>query len=411
MFGCGGSGETASEPAPQAEPAESAGGERPLPAPAQPGVDIEALFAREQAPQSVHLIGTPDGAVKARIEATTTPTVSIEEGFVAITAPNGPGEIQCFAYPERKDTADVLRILIDGTLVKGAPNHRWVDVHGDQVAGWPYVVARAHYLVDSPNGKMAGDFKVAASARGEATVACLYDAPGHYASFERVVRSLLESLDTAQNRELAKPLEAEITRTRLPGRMVSLSLDETHKKDGAEVVVNYDMTFTIGPEGKLDTNDDASTETFRKGRLESGTYAQSKLGQLEFALELTSKKDLYSVKGTLQDKPFNTEFSVAGGLPDGTRGDALVCDVHRGKKPNAELLGYLPGADPSGPTPMRFEKSPDPASHLRMTLGREQALVMDATVDDKCDLLKGTLRAGEVAIEVERIWIDAKKGK
>lgn len=369
------------------------------------------MFAAEQEPQAVHLISTPDGKVKGRIEATTTPTVTVEDGFVAITAPNGPSEVECITYPERKDTAEMLRVLADSTLGQAAPQHQWVDVHGDQVAGWPYFIARAHYLLDTPKGKVAGDFKIAASSLGETTVACLYDAPGHYASFERVVRSLLETLDTAENRELEKPLEAEITRTRLAGRMVSLSLNEKHKDGAAELVQSYDATLTIGPEGTLATNDDAKTETFRKGRLESGTYAQSEHGQLDYALELASKKDLYTVKGTLQDKPFNAEFTVAGGLPDGQRGDAVACAVHHGKKPNGEIFGYLPDADPSAPTSMRFEKSPDPTSHLRVSLGKEQGIVMDVTVDGDCEMTKGTLRAGEVAIEIERLWIHEKKGK
>jgi hypothetical protein len=411
LAGCGG-GSPEATPAPAPKPAETAGGEKPAAAvePA-PQADIAALFAQEQAQQSVHLISTADGKLRAQIEAATTPTVEPADGFVVITAPNGPTAIQCFAYPERKDTAEVLRVLAASTLGKAAPEHQWVDVHGDHANGWPYVIARAHYLVSTPQGKMAGDFKIASSSRGATTVACLYDAPGHYATFERVVRGLLETLDTAENRAEPKPLEAEITRTRLAGRMVSLSLHEKHKEGNAEVVEGYDASITIGPEGGLETNDDASTETYRKGRLESATYAQSKEGAIDYMLELASKKDLYTVAGTVQEKPFKADFAVAGGLPDPKRSDAVVCDVHRGKKPSGELLSYIPDADPSGPTPMTFEKSPTPGSHLRMSLGKMGAMVVDVTVDDDCEMVKGSMNAGGVAIEIERIWTDENKGK
>lgn len=406
--GCGG-GEPATTMAPEAKPAASSGGEQaaaPPKAEAPPPVDVAAMFAAEQAQQSIHLLSTPDGKLKARIEATTTPTVALEDGFVMITAPNGPTAVQCFAYPERKDTAEVLRILADSTVGKAAPQHRWVDVHGDQTAGWPYLVARAHYFVESPNGKMVGDFKIAASSRGETTLACLFDAPGHYASFERIVRGLLESLDTAENRERKEPMKAEITRTQLPGRMVSLSSNEKHKDGAAQVVYTYEAMLTVGPEGSLATSDDASTVTYRKGRVEKATYAQANHGEIDYSLELVSKKDLYTVTGTVQDKPFTTEFTVKGGLPDSERENAAACEVHRGKKPSNEVLGYIPDADPSVPTPMRFEKSPDPANHLRLLLGKLEGLTMDVTVDADCEMLKGTLRAGEVAIEIERLWVD-----
>jgi hypothetical protein len=88
-----------------------------------------------------------------------------------------------------------------------------------------------------------------------------------------------------------------------------------------------------------------------------------------------------------------------------------VCDVHRGKKPTGELLSYIPDADPSAPTPMTFEKSTVPGSHLRMSLGKMGAMVVDVTVDDDCEMVKGSMNAGGVAIEIERIWTDESKGK
>lgn len=412
LVGCGG-GSAPTTPAPEAKPVETAGEEQPAAAaePEAPKADIAALFAQEQAQQSIHLISTADGKLRAQIEAATTPSIEPADGFVVITAPNGPTAIQCFAYPERKDTAEVLRVLAATTLGKVAPEHQWVDVHGDQAGGWPYVVARAHYLVSTPQGKMAGDFKIASSSRGATTVACLYDAPGHYATFERVVRGLLETLDTAENRGLKKPLQADIMRTRLPGRMVSLAFHEKHKEGNAEVVEGYDATLTIGPEGGLETSDDASNETYRKGRLESGTYAATKEGAIDHMLKIASKKDLYTVEGTVQEKEFKAEFTVAGGLPDPKRSDAVVCEVHKGKRPKGELLSYMPEADPSAPTPMTFEKSADPASDLRMSLGKTGAMVVDVTVDDECELIKGTMNAGGVAIEIEQIWSSKSKGK
>jgi len=396
-FAVGCAGATTAAPG---KPGSSSGGE----ASSAGGVDVAALFAQEQEPQPVHELATPDGKLRARVEATTAPAVTLEDGYYAITAPNGPSAIQCFVYPERKDTAEVMRLLAEVTLAKNVPEHRWVEVHGDQVGGWGYLVARAHYVVESERGRLAGDFKIASSARGSSSVACIFDAPGHYASFERVLRGLLESLDTAENRTRKKPLEAEIVRTRLEGRMVTLSSSEQRKEGGDVLEQDYDASISLGPEGTLSVSDGASTSTFRKGRLVSASYAQAQHGQMDYALQLTSKDDTYTISGTLQDKPFKTEFTLPGGIPASERSDQLVCDVHKGKTPAVELLEYVPDADPAALTPTRIEKSPDAASHLRVTLGKAQSIVMEVLLDDACDFEKGTMRAGEAVIEVERLW-------
>jgi hypothetical protein len=129
LLGCGGGG---AAPA-QDKPAPSSGSEAP---PAGGGVDIAALFAQEQEPQPVHELALPDGKLRARVEASAPPSLTLEPGgYYAIVAPNGPSAIQCFVYAERKDTAEVMRILADSTIAKNVPKHQWVEVHGDQVAG------------------------------------------------------------------------------------------------------------------------------------------------------------------------------------------------------------------------------------------------------------------------------------
>jgi hypothetical protein len=395
---CAGSAKT-TEPA-----TASSAGDETAPHTEAPKVDLEALLGREIEPLPVHEVSTADGSLKAKMEASAAPLVTPGEGFVQLIAPLGEHALQCFVYPTAKDAGEVLRLLSDGTLKEAAPEHRWVDVHGNHAAGWPYIVARAHYWVNAPEGKLIGDYKIAVSVRGQTTATCLMDAPGHYKSFERALGVFLSSLDSAQNRELPKISRAEVTRTRIDGRMVGMS-QSVSMRDGKDTITRrWSTQMYIGPDGSLHTSDEASTETYRKGMLESGTYASASMGELAYSLELSLTKQKYQVKGTVQDKPITAEFEVKGGFLDSERSNALACEVHHGKKPRVEMLEYTPSANPTGPTPFVVEKSQVPEADLLATVGEKQAAQMLMRVDEECEVEKGTLKIGAVSLELERLW-------
>lgn len=389
---------------------DSSGGEQPSAGLSKQA--LEAMLAEELAEQPIHELSSPDGSVRARIEASATPTVTPGEGLVTIVAPFGSAPVQCMVFPERKDAADMVRLMVDATLAKVAPQHQWVEVHGDQVRGWPYLIGRAHYLAETERGKLFGDFKIASSTRGATSVVCVHDSPGHYAGFERVLRSLLDTLDSASSRALELLDEIEITRTRIPGRMVSMSVHELTLVKGARMIAAYEHTISIGAQGTLISSDDVSVRTYRKGLLQSATFVQASRGEIDYQLELNAgKKNHYSVTGTLQAKPFSAELDVPGGLLDDVKTDAIVCGVARGKKPTADMLDYAPDADPSAPTAMHFEKSQNAELPLHVTMGKDGAIQMDAALDDECKFRKAAIAMGEISIELERLWIEKPKTK
>jgi hypothetical protein len=383
---------------------ETSGAEQPpAPTPA-PKVDLEALLSQETEVLPTHEVATADGKLKAKMEASAAPMVTPGDGFTQLIAPFGEHAMQCFVYPSAKDAGEVLRLLSDGTLKEAAPEHRWVDVHGNQAGGWPYVIARAHYWVNGPEGKLIGDYKIAVSMRGQTTATCLMDAPGQYASFERALGVFLSSLDSAENRTLPKVDSAEVTRTRIEGRMVGIS-QSASLKDGKDTVTRrYSTQMYIAPDGSLHTSDEASTETFHRGKLQKGSYASASMGELAYSLELSSNKQKYQVKGTVQDKPVEAEFEVKGGILDSEHSNALACEVQQGKKPRVEMLEYTPSANPTGPTPFVVEKSPTADADLLATVGEKQAAQMLMHVDDKCEVERGTLKIGAVSLELERLW-------
>jgi hypothetical protein len=366
---------------------------------------LEADFAREAGELTTFEVLLPDGSVRARIEAAAPPQSSVDQERVSITAPFADGQaVQCFVYPRAMEGAELMRQLVSATLARNAPEHRWVDVHGGQANGWPYVIGRAHYVVDGPSGKGTGDFKIAVSVRDRTTVACGLDAPGYYASFERVLRGFLTSLDSASNRALPKPHSTEIARTRLAGQMVSLEATTEYKEARALVVEQRSMKLTIGDGGALVTSDEVSRRTYRKGKLETGTFSATSGGQKRLALELAFERRAYHVKGTAGDKGIEGEFTVEGGIPDAERARALACAVRDGKPPRAELHDYLPAVDPVGASTLIVERGQLPGTDLRLIVAALPDAPIDVKLDTACETERGTMQVGSTIVEIERLW-------
>jgi hypothetical protein len=374
------------------------------------GIDVEALLAKELDQQAIHPVVAADGSFKAKLEASSPPEVTVTEGGVAqISAPLGEYPLMCFVYDGAKDTGEVIRVMVENTLQKAAPHHQFVDVRGDQVEGWGYVVARAHYLIDSPKGKMVGDFKIAASVKNETTVMCLLDAPGLYGTFERALRGFLGTLDVKKAKKLPKPSEVSITRGQMPGHIVTISRSYETKQGGKRIVAKFTTSLSLGAEGTLGTSDDASTEIFTKGALDSGTYASQSGGHMEYSLTLKKENKSYKVAGTVQDKPVAAEFPAEAGFLDNDKSNAEVCKVRDGKAPSVSLVDYSPDLDPIHPSTTVIEKNGTPDGDVKMRLQGAEGAEMLMRLDEKCDLAGGTMKLGPVSMEIERLWHEKPK--
>jgi hypothetical protein len=383
----------------KAQPAEEA---------AAAGIDARALLAAELEPQATHPVAAADGSFKATLEASAPPQLTAGEGFVQVQAPLGQYPLMCFVYASAKDAGEVIRVMVENTLKKAAPNHQFVDVRGDQVEGWGYVAARANYLVDTAQGKLLGDFKIAASVRDETTVVCLLDAPGLYGTFERSVRGFLGSLQVKKSKKAPRPIEVSITRGQMPGRMVTISRSLELKKGKQTASFSLSTSLSIGAEGTLSTSDDVSTEIFTKGGLDSGKYMSSSGGQVEYDLELKKENKTYKVSGTVQDKPVASEFPAEPAFLDDDRESVEICKVRDGKAPQVSLVDYSPDIDPLHPSTTVIEKNGTPEGDVKLRLqGAEAEMLM--RLDDKCDLAAGSMKLGPVSLQIERIFHEKSK--
>jgi hypothetical protein len=372
------------------------------------GIDTQALLAVELEPQKTHPVVATDKSFKATLEASSAPQVVAGEGYQQITAPLGEHALVCIVYPGAKDAGELLRVMVENTLTKAAPNHQWVDVRGDQEKGWGYVAARAHYLVDGPKGKLLGDFKIATSVREETTVVCLLDAPGLYGTFERTLRGFLGSL-AVKKQVKPKPAEASITRGQIPGRMVNIDRTYHLNKGKTKVALKFSTMLAINPEGKLAISDGASAEVYAKGALESGQYASLSDGHALYNIALARENQTYKVSGTMQDKPVASEFSADTVLLDRERSTAEICKVRNGKLPQVALADYNPESDPLRPSTTVFEKNGTPDGDVRLTTPGAANTQMFMRLDKQCEIAGGVVKVGTISVELERLW--QQKGK
>jgi hypothetical protein len=385
------------KPAPKPAPAASAAPAAPKP------FDVAGAFAQELEQQPNHEVAAADGSFKATLEASSPPQVTPGEGLTSLSAPLEKATSTCFVYPQLKDVGELVRLLVAESLDKAAPNHEWIDVHGDQVAGWGYVMARARYVVDGPKGKLVGDYKIAASARDKTTVACLLDAPGLYATFERQLRGLLGSLQVAAGSP--KPAEASITRAQVPGKLVVMSRSAKNVKGNGTASVTYSSSLAIGEGGALVTSDDASTQTFVRGRLDAGSYASFSGGQLLYNVQVERHHKKYRVSGTVKGSPASGEFRVEQDIMDSARENAEVCKVRDGKQPEVRLFQYDPSGDPLQVKTTLIQKSPSPEGDVvAKAEGGTSGGELFVKLDETCDLASGTLKAGDLTMQLERMW-------
>jgi len=369
-------------------------------------LSAEQALARELDTLPIRDVVVPGGAFTSQLETAGIPEVSLEDGYVQLRAPFGDSELSCVVYLEAKDLGEVIRLMTDATLAKVAAQHNWVDVHGDQVGGWGYLLGRATYLFESDKGKLLGDFKIAASVRGNATVVCLLDAPGYYASFERALRTFLGSLDVAADRELEKPARLSITRTQVRGRLLGMSRDEHLNNEEGAALRSYSTRLVIGQEGKLQTSDVASGQVYdKKGVLQSGSYVTVTNGEVEYEIELARDGKVYRVAGTLDGKPLVAEFKVEGGIRDSRQSNAQVCLVRDGKKNEALIYSYVPSVEPLKASTTRIVKSSSADADVVATLGEGDAATIRGRLDNECDLARGVIAVGGGSIELERLFL------
>src|SRR5262245_39397892 len=114
-----------SAPAPRSSGKEAA---KPAEAGEPPGA-----FALEIEAQPAQQVVAPDGSFKGTLEATQPPTVKPRvDGFAQVDALLGETKLICLVHLGEKDLGDMMRELGANAFEKGI-EHKWVDVHGDQV--------------------------------------------------------------------------------------------------------------------------------------------------------------------------------------------------------------------------------------------------------------------------------------
>jgi hypothetical protein len=371
-----------------------------------PAVDIRALLAAEIEPQALQPVAAADGSFKATLEASSPPEVIPKDGLTMVQAELGAGPMLCFVYLDIRDIGELVGQAAQTSFDDGT-RHEWVDVHGDQVEGSGYVIGRAHYLGDE---NKLGDLKVGAAASSQATLLCMHDGPGQYASFERVLRGFISTLEVAAPQEPV-PLGRTITRAQIPGKMVTITRTFALNQGKERVNHSYSATLALGAKGELAVAEDGSMETFEKGTLKSGRYISADGGQLKYQIALERDEKSYKISGTVENKPMASEFPVdPAGFLDEERRSAQICKVRDGKLPRFAMVDYDPDSDPLGPSTGIYEKNDTADGELKLRIeGQTDGAEVFLKLDDACDPAGGTVKAHGVTVQVERLFHEKAK--
>jgi hypothetical protein len=390
VIACAGAKPPAQTPA-SAAPAESEA----------PRADVEALLAAEIEPQPQQPVAAADGSFRASLESTKPPEIAAKDGLTMVQGQLGEGPFVCLVYLDVRDIGELVGHAAE-TSFGGGTRHEWVDVHGDQIQGSGYLMGRAHYLAED---NKLGDLKVGAAASSQATLLCIHDGPGQYASFERALRGFISTLEVAAHAE-PQPIDRTITRAQVPGKMVTITRSFAVAQGKERVSHSYSATLALGAKGELAIAEDGSMETFEKGTLKSGRYISADGGQLKYQIALERDKKTYKISGTLDEKPIASEFPVdPAGFLDEEQRTAQVCKVRDGKLPRFALVDYDPDSDPLHPSTGIYEKNDTPDGELKLRIeGQDGGAEVFLKLDEACEPAGGTVKAGGMTVQVERIF-------
>jgi hypothetical protein len=366
-----------------------------------PRLDAEAAFRKESEPLAPQPVQAAD--FKASIESAYAVEVIAKQGFTQINGQLGEGWLSCAVYPGEQPILDMLAYPASAVLTE---NRGWLDVHGDQIEGVAYVLARARH----DDGHQVGDLKVGAAVLPGVSVVCAHDAPGLYASFERVLRGFIASLELAEPPKQPAPSERSIVRVQNPGRFVELKRMFTYEEPGE---TRYRRVFTslrIDDGGALTSTDETIVTHFAHGTLQAGEYTQATNGQSAFELHLKREGATFKVSGVLQGQPITGEFPALAGFRDERGNAAEVCKVRAGKLQQSMLLDFVPSHDPLHASTLVVEKNDTPEGDVRMKLeGDRQAAEMFVHLDEACEGASGIIKMGSESMPFERIFHQAAK--
>lgn len=338
--------------------------------------ELQQQFLREADPIQKHPV--KGGTVwRAYLEAAGPPEVETQEGYLAITANLGwESDVYCFVYGEMIDAGGSSKALI-GEAAKAVDFQQLTPYRLDHVGLEPVLSIRGLYHVEQDGVLATGDYKLTVVPRAEHPLICIHDAPGYAQSFARVTTEFAKSFEFEHT--TPDPLRGELWSMSLEDMPIGFTKRSTYAlKDGNFRTVTITARFLPTSPGELAFEDHVSVvNSDSDGAIVSAKYVSLENGETDIEMDLEKSKQGYNYAGTIQGKNVQGTFRAAQPLMSRDGLERRLKKLARdNKKSKFELLEYVPSIDPTQPSKVSYELTPEGDElHLKVSLGQRSMLM------------------------------------
>lgn len=388
-------------PAPKTEANAPAPARAASPAPQQKQVDVAALFLREL--DSLPAQAAVSGAGwKAEVMGLAPKVAPASAEIEEITIPMGTeAAVSCLVFAGALDPATSVARILDrmGEHIKRVSVAPWALAVEQET---PVYFVDAKYVVDRPEGRAAGQYKIGVIARRERPILCTHDEPGYVKTFERVVRGLASNMRVQGE---ARPVAVTIGVMRIGD--VPVGFDSGWRERtaaGERVSVSMMSTFLPRSATELMVTDEASRVVTSGDQIQEGLWIKADPDGINLQITLKRvKPSRYEVSGTSHGKPVSGMVDAPQGIPsDKATSTRIARELAKGAPFRFTQKEYSPGSDPLHLVEHSYRhEASDKPRIVVMSMGQLQ---VKGEVDLEGELVRGEADIGSQKITMELVY-------
>jgi len=326
--------------------------------------------------------------------------------------------MECSFYREEIDLATSLREMSRQMLeivgnYFGALDYKQVaGIDAGAIGGNPYLAVDWDYAATVDGVRTGGEIKQIVANKYGRSVYCTHNEVGYKDTFQNAFKSLLDSLEFAdQSEPPAQYLEIlvyEVQGQRVGIEQVTVLYDD---EGDARTVIYDSMLLPVGTD-ELVAQDSTDVQfTSPSGELINQIHTRYQNGEPESSLSLSpgAEPGLWQVAGEYRTKNIDAIFAaphLSSWLGSVLATRAALRDA--GAEARVSLVEWIPDANPISPVEARarvLEKLGDGTYRTRVEI---DSLHMDAVIDHDGLTRSGVMKVGPVEIAVERVFAEGE---
>ena len=287
---------------------------------------------RELAPLPTWPFRSTDGKTLGAVEAVQAPTIRANGDADALEVPLGEaGRLECRLHRGRIDSAGSVYTTFAALSQKFAARVlRLVDVAVE--AGQPMLFSAFTWFTPNFAGqKEVGNLQVGVAVHPRHSLVCTHDAIGYAASFQRIFKGLVASLETsggAPRRTDARFASVDVLK--LGDKAIGYTETLVWSREGGGAVIERRGSAIVPRAPQLGSADTLQLlRTDAAGFIESGHYVDAENAEISVSIDLVRQDggSDYRATGRREGQRVDAHFSTARGLDSDLRQVGLVRDL------------------------------------------------------------------------------------